>query len=292
MDELNRLLKESFEYNMANIHTSFPGKVVRYDPKTRRADIQPSLKRRLPDGSFADFPEIPDVPVLFTGTSKYTIHIPLEKGDEVEVRVCERSTDIWRDSGDQGIEDTDPRRFNLQDCYASPGLQPVHFIPATENGLQILHHDAFDGNFISQVLMDDNKIEAKYKAKSTALMEDDHVRAYTEKCSVDMTKGNIQAKNGKDEITMMDGDVDIKSPTPIGIKGTETILGNGVLQPYWKAETNAWKQWPMFIPPVPWPAGMPVPPAPPIICMALNGLRDAIAAADAAAQANGAKSIK
>jgi hypothetical protein len=165
-DELNRLLHEVWEYNMTNVHTSFPGKVVSYDPKTRRADIQPSLKRRLPDGSFVDFPIIPDVPILFSGTSEYTIIFPLKKDDEVDVRVCERSTDVWRDSGDKGIEDPDPRRFNLQDCHAVPGLQPVHFIPTEEKGLAIIHHAKWDGDFISSIAMDDDKIEVLYKDKT------------------------------------------------------------------------------------------------------------------------------
>jgi hypothetical protein len=63
-DELNRLLRESFEYNMSNVHTAFPGTVEKYDPKTRRADIQPYLKRKMPDGQFMNFPIVPDVPIL------------------------------------------------------------------------------------------------------------------------------------------------------------------------------------------------------------------------------------
>jgi hypothetical protein len=85
---------------------------------------------------------------------------------------------------------------------------------------------------------------------------------------------------------------DIESAAPVGIKGTGTQLGGGVLQPYWSGETEAWSQWPMFIPPVPWTPGIPVPPAPPIICMALNGLKDALLAADSTAKAECAKAIK
>jgi hypothetical protein len=213
-DELNRLLYEAWEYNITNIHTSFPGKVVSYNQKTRRADIQPSLKRRLPNGSFVDFPILPDVPIQFPGSSEYTIHFPLKKDDEVEVRVCERSTDVWRDSGDKGIEDPDPRRFNLSDCYATPGLQPAHFIPTEEKGLAIIHHAKWDGDFISSVAMDDDKIEVlykdisraifededitvKYKEKCQAKMEDDHLTANTEKCTVDMTADVMTAKNSQ-----------------------------------------------------------------------------------------------
>jgi hypothetical protein len=145
---------------------------------------------------------------------------------------------------------------------------------------------------IARITINDDLIETKYREKSTVLMDEDHIRTYTEKNSVDMTKGNIQATNGKDIIKMMDGDIDVESPTPIGIDGTNTKLGAGVLQPYWASETAAWNQWPVFIPPVPWPPGMPVPPAPPIINMALNALKAALIQADATAQASGARSIK
>jgi hypothetical protein len=191
-DELNRLLREAWEYNMTNIHTSFPGKVVSYDPATRRADIQPSLKRRLPDGSFVDFPIIPDVPVLFPGTSEYTIHFPLKKDDEVDVRVCERSTDVWRDSGDKGIEDPDPRRFSLQDCHAVPGLQPVHFIPTEEQGLAIIHRTKWDGDLISSIAMDDDKIEVLYKDKTkdsfSAIVTRDKVESVFKKDDIQIAK--------------------------------------------------------------------------------------------------------
>jgi hypothetical protein len=84
---------------------------------------------------------------------------------------------------------------------------------------------------------------------------------------------------------------DIESTKPVGIKGTGTLLGDGVLQPYWNDETKAWSQY-TFIPPSPWSSGLPVPPAPPIICMALNGLKKALIDADSTAMSSGAKSIK
>jgi hypothetical protein len=239
MDDLSQLLRETFEYSMTNIHTALAGVVKKYDPATRRADIQPSLKRKMPDGTYLNFPVIPDVPVLFPGSKKYTLHFPLEEGDEVLLIASERGTDSWKAKGGKGIEEADLRRFDLQDCYAIPGLQPQEFIVAKENGLQIIHKSAFDGDFISQVLMDDDKVEIKYKEKATFTIDDDHINGKTEKCEVDMTKGNIFAKNGKDEITMMDGDVDVKSPNPIGINGGGNNLNAGSLTPYWTAENAA-----------------------------------------------------
>jgi len=195
-DDLSLLLKEAFEYNMTNVHTAFPGAVDKYDANTRRADIQPYLKRKLPDGKFMNFPIVPDVPVLFFGTKKFSIHAPLEKGDEVLIIVCERSTDKWRDEGGTGIEDNDPRRFNLMDCFAIPGLQPIDFIVAKEAGLQIIHKDKPDGELISQVLMTDDKIEMLYKKKAKVTLEDDCITINTDKSKIKLKGDKVSINNG------------------------------------------------------------------------------------------------
>jgi hypothetical protein len=187
MQELDDLLKEYLDYYFTQVHTSFPGVVTEYDPATRRATIQPSLKRKGGNKEFVDFPLLIDVPVQFPGTKKFTFHFPLEKGDEVLVFFSERSLEAWKDSGQGGIEDPDPRRFALSDAYCIPGLQPQEFIAAEEKGLQILHKTNFDGDLISQVLMDDDKVEIKYKEKAQIIMQNDDILATTEKCSFNMS---------------------------------------------------------------------------------------------------------
>jgi hypothetical protein len=134
MQELDNLLKEYLDYYFTQVHTSFPGVVTEYDPATRRATIQPSLKRKGGNKEFIDFPLLIDVPVQFPGTKRFTLHFPLEKGDEVLVFFSERSLEVWKDSGQDGIEDPDPRRFALSDAYCIPGLQPQEFIAAEAKG--------------------------------------------------------------------------------------------------------------------------------------------------------------
>jgi len=200
-DELKTLLRESFEYSMADVHICLPGVIEKYDPKTRRASIQPSLKRKMPDGTFGEFPIIPDVPVQFPGTKKYTLHFPLEKGDEVAVHIIERGTDEWRIKGGKGIEEPDPRRFNLRDCYCVPGVQPVEFIPVMEDGLNIVHKTAHDGDLVSRITVDDAKVEVKYKEKADILIEEDHIMAKTENCTADLSGQKIQLEALQVEVT-------------------------------------------------------------------------------------------
>jgi hypothetical protein len=197
MQSLDDFIHESLEYYFTKVHTSFPGVVKEYDANTRRATIQPSLKRRAGNKEYVAFPLLIDVPVQFPGTKEWTIHFPLKEGDEVAVFFSERSLESWKDAGQDEIEDPDPRRFDLCDAYCTPGLQPQEFITAEEPGLQIIHKDKFDGGLISQVLMTDDKVEMKYKEKAKVTMEDDHITGKTEKCSVEMTSDVVTAKNSQ-----------------------------------------------------------------------------------------------
>jgi hypothetical protein len=207
MDELSLLIRESIEYYMTDVHTTIPGVVVKYDAKTRRADIQPSLKRKMPGGKFLEFPIIPDVPVRYSGNKEYTIHFPLKKDDEVLLIVTERGTDTWKASGGKEIEENDLRRFDIQDCIAITGNAPQDFIAVEDEGLNIVHHKKEPkGDWISTVTMDDNKIRLKYKEKSEVLMEDDKITANTQHNTVYMTKKHINADNSMSSIDM-NGDI-------------------------------------------------------------------------------------
>jgi hypothetical protein len=172
MQDLTDYIREFLEYYFTKVHTSFPGVVTEYNASTRRAIVQPSLKRRAGNKEYVPFPLLIDVPVIYPGTKKWTIHFPLEKGDEVAVYFSERSLDVWKDMGQDDIEDADPRRFDLCDAYCVPGLQPQEFIAAEEAGMQIIHKDGIDGDLISQVLMTDDKIEAQQKDKTKVIIED------------------------------------------------------------------------------------------------------------------------
>jgi hypothetical protein len=189
-DELMKLLKEHFWYEMSNVHTSFPGVVKSYDPKTRRADIQPSLKRLMPNGEYMALPVLCNVPVRFPGTKKYTIHIMLEEGDEVEVSVSERSTDKWRTNGGKDIEDEDTRRFSIADCYCSPGLQPVEFIPATaEKAFEVIHQTDWNGDIIDHFVMDDDQVDFLRLEKTK---ESYHYHLDKDKIETTFKKGDTQ----------------------------------------------------------------------------------------------------
>jgi phage baseplate assembly protein gpV len=86
--------------------------------------------------------------------------------------------------------------------------------------------------------------------------------------------------------------LDIESEKPIGFSGTKTQLGADVLQVFFDDLKAAVLRNPVIIPPVPWPKGEKVPPAPPIINMFLNGLIVDIVAAIEKAKASCTKALK
>lgn len=194
MQDLTDLIREYCDYYFTRVHTSMPGVISEYNAKTRRAIIQPSLERRAGNKEFVPLPLLIDVPVQFPGTKKYTIHFPLEKGDEVSIFFSERSIEAWKDAGQDGIKDTDPRRFSLSDAYCVPGLQPQEFIATEEPGLQIIHKDKFDGELISHVVIDDNHVEVKYK-DSVIDMKKDVIEVTNGKCAVKINGDKASIKN-------------------------------------------------------------------------------------------------
>jgi hypothetical protein len=243
MQDLTDFMREFLDYYFTQVHTSMPGVVVEYDAGKRRATVQPSLKRRAGNKEYIDFPLLIDVPVIYPGTKKWTIHFPLEKGDEVAVFFSERALEAWKDAGQDGIEDPDPRRYDLCDAYCIPGLQPQEFIAAEEPGLQIIHQDTFDGELISQVLITDDKIEVRYKEKADVVIEDDHINAKIEKCSADMqgeivklengtssaeiNAGKITLTNGNDTITADGGNIEVSASTKATIKAPQVEITGG-----------------------------------------------------------------
>lgn len=189
--ELMKLLDENFEYNMTNIHTAFPATIKEYDPDTRRAEVQPSLKRKLPSGEFMEFPVIVDVPVVYFGTKKGGVHISPEEGDEVLIVCSERCLDTWKDDGGSGIEDEDNRKFNLPDAIAIPGLQANEFPNISDTDGFSVHHD-------------------------------EKIVVTTEKTTITIDKDKVTIDNGKNKFEL-DDTIDLES-TGSG----KTKIGNSV----------------------------------------------------------------
>lgn len=145
-EELYALLDKFITYKISNVHTAFPCIVKSYDASKRRANLIPCIKRKLKNKitnqyEFTDLPVLVNVPVLYFGTSKGGIHIPLEKGDNVLVIFSECCLDKWKITSGSGIKDEDPRRFSIADAICIPGLQAFEFPNIKDLDCFALHHD-------------------------------------------------------------------------------------------------------------------------------------------------------
>lgn len=121
---LEQVLREAIENHMTEVHTSMPGRVVKYYPADCTADVQPCFKRQyVGEDSPVTLPVIPRVPVAFYRTASGWFRFPLEKDDYVELIFQERSIARWFLKG--GIEDPkDSRLHDFADAIAFPGAFP------------------------------------------------------------------------------------------------------------------------------------------------------------------------
>ena len=112
------IFRDSVNAMLCNVHTSLPGIVKGYDPLTNKATIQPALNKNFTSGVMP-MPVLENVPIMFPKN----IRFPVNNGDYVLLIFSERSLDLWLSVGGQ-VTPTDPRKFDLSDAIAIPGLIP------------------------------------------------------------------------------------------------------------------------------------------------------------------------
>lgn len=112
------IFRDSVNSILCNVHTSLPGIVKHYDPNTNKATIQPALNKNFTSGE-TPMPVLENVPIVFPKN----IIFPINTNDYVVLFFMERSIDLWLSVGGQ-VTPTDPRKFDLSDAIAIPGLEP------------------------------------------------------------------------------------------------------------------------------------------------------------------------
>ena len=117
------IMKQIVNYGISNMHTCLPGKIVSYDYTEQKATVQPLLKKKYADNEIQKLPEITNVPIVFPSGTNFSMHWPLNAGDNVLLLFCERSLDNWLSTGGE-VAPQDPRKFDLSDAIGIPGLIP------------------------------------------------------------------------------------------------------------------------------------------------------------------------
>lgn len=135
MTTITDAVRGAIQYQLNNVHTALPATIISYDYTQQKASVQPSIKKRYADDSMQaiDLPVINNVPVIFPISGTASITFPINEGDFCLLVFIERSTDQWKSNG-PGYQPDDPRKFDLSDAIAIPGLLPFNAtFPATNN---------------------------------------------------------------------------------------------------------------------------------------------------------------
>jgi hypothetical protein len=114
-------LSTAVRFLLNEVHTAMPGTIEQYDYTKCKANIQPSLQIKYNDGTIQTLPILVNVPIVWPRTSEGSISFPLKRGDGCLVLFSERSLDEWLSLG-KLCTPNDPRRFDLSDGMAIPGL--------------------------------------------------------------------------------------------------------------------------------------------------------------------------
>jgi hypothetical protein len=128
--DLGEVIRRALESRAQDIWTAFPAKIVAYDSETQTADVEPQVRRIVPDEDSADvetedLPIVVNVPIQFPrgGEDSIAITWPLQAGDYVWVHVCTNAIGNWRRTGELS-DPGDVRTHGLGSCFAVPGAAP------------------------------------------------------------------------------------------------------------------------------------------------------------------------
>lgn len=123
---LRTIVEQMITDHVGDLHVGMPARVESYDSSKLKATVQPLVKRVIysesGERSTQLFPSIPDVPVIFPGTSLgVMIELPLAAGDTVWLMISSVSLDNFLIGG--GISEPAHELYHdLVDAVAIPGL--------------------------------------------------------------------------------------------------------------------------------------------------------------------------
>lgn len=123
MTTLSDAVRYAIISHLNNVHTALPAKIISYDSSKKKAKVQPTLNKRYANGQNIEMPIINGVPVVFPSSSNFSMTWPLSANDYVLLVFSERSTAEWLNKGGL-VTPQDPRKFDLSDAIAIPGLMP------------------------------------------------------------------------------------------------------------------------------------------------------------------------
>ena len=125
-DDQLEAMQAHLDGRQSQIHTSMPGNIVSFDPKTMTATVRPAIqamvRQRDRTRKPQDIEAIRDVPVHFPAGGGYTLTFSVKSGDECLIVFNERSIDNWHQHGGQQ-QPSDLRMHDINDAVVHVGLR-------------------------------------------------------------------------------------------------------------------------------------------------------------------------
>lgn len=120
------VINANLDLALQDLHTCLPARIVKYNPETQRATVQPLIKDKSRDDT-RDFSLIQGIPVVFPsdGLGNSIMTFPVAIGSIVIVWFFERNADTFKLSeGDTPVAPDDARMHDYNDAVAVAGLYP------------------------------------------------------------------------------------------------------------------------------------------------------------------------
>ena len=119
-------VKALFDYQMRNIFTAIPAKVMQVeDAGEQRVAVKPLINNVFPDWEDSiEFPTILSVQLMFPSSSTSAITFPINAGDTVLLVFAQSCMDVFKSGDGTTQPPSDYRRFDKRDAIAIPGLFP------------------------------------------------------------------------------------------------------------------------------------------------------------------------
>lgn len=143
--------KALFEYQMRNIYTAIPAKVMMVEnADEQRVSVKPLINAVFPDWDDSEeFPTILSVPLMYPSSSSSAVVFPVHAGDTVLLVFAQSCMDVFKGGDGSAQPPSDYRRFDKRDAIAIPGLFPFgsainrvskHTLPHSTDDLVVFHN--------------------------------------------------------------------------------------------------------------------------------------------------------
>lgn len=140
-DQLSQMLNGWIQDVFKALNISMPAMVLSFNPKTKRAVVQPGLRSifKMPSGNRSlSRPPLSDVPILFPSAGGYVHYFPIRKGDIVQLywnhRGLENFKKTWKESDPDDV-------LSSKDVVAYAGWGSMTISPRASESMCIQKED-------------------------------------------------------------------------------------------------------------------------------------------------------